>query len=321
MVRLHAEAKSYDEAYTAAQALVYLVGGATAEEGQVVSRLRRFIRESATGSLEESHWELLHHENARGPVAAILALLVREAPQIFVQEPKDLGIHPRKDEVDVASSKLFFADMYKYAARTLGMPLPRLFRTSREGVDLRVIPLERPALLVHDELLKERPKKELWFSLAKALAFLRPELMLARFMPHDQLDALFQAAASLGTSRFAVTGDPHLVAKLKRRLGNLLPEVTRTQKLKLLARAHCDVRRPGDVRAYMDAAELSGNRAGALLAADLEVVRRVVVSEKAAVSKLKDEVRLRDLAVFWSSEGNAALRQHLGLSVVVPTTT
>jgi hypothetical protein len=254
-------------------------------------------------------------------VAAILALLVREAPQLFVQEPKDLGIHPRKDEVDVAASRQFFTDMYKYAARTLGMPLPRLFRTSREGVVLQVLPLERPAMWVHDEMLKERPKKELWFSLGKAMAFLRPELMLARFMPHDQLDALFQAAASLGTSRFAVTGDPHLVTKLRRRLENILPEITRTQKLKLLARAYCDVQRPGDVRAYMDAAELSANRAGALLAGDLEVVRQVVVSEKAAVSKLKDEVRLRDLAIFWSSEGNAALRQHLGLSIVVPTTT
>jgi hypothetical protein len=205
-------------------------------------------------------------------------------------------------------------------ARTLGLPLPRLYRTSREGVVLQVLPLERPAMMVHDEMLRERPKKELWFSLGKAMAFLRPELMLARFMPHDQLEALFQAAASLGTSRFAVTADPHLVAKLRRRLENLLPEATRTQTLKLLARAYCDVQRPGDVRSYMDAAELSANRAGALLAGDLEVVRRVVVSERAAVSKLKDEVRLRDLAVFWSSEGNAALRQHLGSSIVVPTT-
>jgi len=138
-------------------------------------------------------------------------------------------------------------------------------------------------------------------------------------MPHDQLDALFQATASLGTSRFVVTADPHLVQKLKHRLEKSLPEETRAQTLKKLARAYCDVQHPGDVRAYMDAAELTSNRVGALLAGDLDVVRRIVVAEKAAVSKLKEERRLQDLVLFCTSEDYAALRAQLGLSVVVPS--
>jgi hypothetical protein len=137
-------------------------------------------------------------------------------------------------------------------------------------------------------------------------------------MPHDQLNAVFQAAASLGTSRFVVTADPHLVEKLKHRLERSLSNETRTQTLKKLARLYCDVQHPGDVRAYMDAAELSSNRAGALLAGDLDVVRRMVVSEKAAVSKLKEETRLEDLVRFCTSDEYASLREGLGLSVVVP---
>ena len=57
---------------------------------------------------------------------------------------------------------------------------------------------------------------------------------------------------------------------------------------------------------------------GALLAGDLDVVRKMVVSEKAQVSKLRDETRLKDLAIFCVSEEYAALREKLGLSVVVP---
>ncbi len=318
MIGLHAEAKDYDQTYTAAQVLAFLLDGASAEEGQVVTRLRRFAREAASGSLDAARWEQLLHERAQGPLPAILTLLVREAAEIFVQQPKELGLQPKKDELDVAGSMLFFVNMYKYVARTLGLPSPRLFRPGEPGARLQLLPLAPPALVAGEELFQERPKKELWFTIGKAMAFLRPELTLARLMPHDQLDAVFQAAASLGTSRFVVTADQHLVEKLKRRLEKVLPDQARTQKLKLLARAYCDVQHPGDVRAYMDAAELTSNRVGALLAGDLDVVRRMVVAEKAAVSKLKDETRLRDLVLFCTSEAYGALRRDLGLSVVVP---
>ncbi|HEX8908762.1 MAG TPA: tetratricopeptide repeat protein [Anaeromyxobacteraceae bacterium] len=318
LVALHAERKDYDQAYSAAQALAFLAGGASAEEAQVVSRLRRFAREAASGALDAARWETILHERAKGPLVAILALLAREAADLFLQQPKDLGLSPKKDEVDVAGSMLFLVNMYKYVARTLGIPAPRLFRPGEAGARLQLLPLTPAALLAGEELFRERPKKELWFTIGKAMAFLRPELTLARLMPHDQLDAVFQAAASLGTSRFVVTADPHLVQKLKQRLEKALPEQTRSQQLKLLARAYCDVQHPGDVRAYMDAAELTSNRVGALLSGDLDVVRRMVVAEKAAVSKLREETRLRDLIVFCTSEAYGALRRDLGLSVVVP---
>jgi tetratricopeptide (TPR) repeat protein len=320
LIGLHAEMKRYDEAYAAAQTLAFLLGGGRTEEGQVVSRLRRFARDTASAQLDDALWaERLLHERARGPLVAILSLLVREASEVFIQSPKDLGLNPKKDELDVAASMLFFANMYKYVARTLGFTVPRLFRSAEAGSRLQLLPLQPWALLASEDLFKERPKKELWFTIGKSMAFLRPELTPARLMPHDQLNAVFQAAASLGTSRYVVTADPQLIDKLKRRLERVLPEQTRTQKLKLLARAYCDVQQPGDVRAYMDAAELTSNRVGALLAGDLDVVRKMVVTERAAVSKLKEEARLRDLVLFCTSEDHAALREHLGLSVIVPT--
>ena len=318
LISLHASLKDYDQAYSAAQSLAFLVGAATPEEGKVVARLRRFARDTASAPLDDALWEKILHERARGPLAAILALLVRDASELFVQQPKDLGLNSKKDEVDVQGSMLFFVNMFKYVARTLGLPAVRLFRPGEASARLQALPVQPPGLVAGEELFKERPKKELWFIIGKAMAFLRPELTLARLMPHDQLDAVFQAAVSLGTSRFTVTADPHLVERLKRRLEKALPETTRTQTLKLLARSYCGVRQPNDVRAYLDAAELTSNRVGTLLAGDLDVVRRAVLVEKSAVSKLKEETRLRDLVLFCTSPDYAELRQRLGLSVVVP---
>ena len=317
-MKLHAGRRAFDEAYLAAQALVFLSGGASAEEGQVVSRLRRFARDAVQGNLEEPDWSGIFPERARGPLAEILTLVGREASALFTQDLKDLGLNPRKDEVDVDGSMLFVASLLKLAARAMALPVPRLFRSREPGGRLQVLPVAFPALAAGEELFQERPRKELLFTVGKAMAFLRPELVLARHMPHEQLEAVFQAAVSLGTSRFEVTADQALVQRLRSRLERTLPEQTRTQRLKLLARAYCDVQRPGDVRAFLDAAELASNRTGALLAADLDVVRRRVTLERPAVSKLKEDVRLRDLTLFGASEACARMREKLGVSVAVP---
>lgn len=317
LIGLHASRKEFDQAYSAAQALAHLLNAASPEELQVVSRLRRFTREQASRRLDDALWrERLFHEKVRGPLGEIMRLLAREAGGLFVQSPKDLGLNPKKDEVDLAGSMLFFVNMYKYVARTLGMDALRLFK-SDQGGRLQLVSTEPPGIVAGEAVFRERPKKELWFSIAKAMAFARPELKLARLMPHDQLDVVFQAACSLGTSRFVVTADPHLVEKLKHQLEQVLPEKTRTQTLKKLARAYCDVQQAGDVRAYMDGAELTSNRVGALLAGDLEIVRKMVQAEKAQVSKLRDEAKVKDLVLFIVSEDYTVLRQQLGLSVVV----
>jgi golgin subfamily B member 1 len=298
--------------------LAHLLDAATPEEIQVVSRLRKFSREQASRTLDDDGWALLLHERMKGPLADVLTLLALHARPMFLQKEKDLGIVPKKDELDVQGSMLFFANMFKYVERTLGFRGLRLFRKEEVPSRLQVVPTEPPGLLADEAMFKERPKKELWFAIGKAMAFARPELYLARLMPHDQLDLVFQAACAVGTSKFVVTADPHVVEKLKRELERTLPENVRKNTLKLLARQYCEVQHAGDVRAYLDGAELTSNRAGALLAGDLEVARKGIVAERPQVSKLRDEMRIRDLALFCVSEEYGRLREKLGFSCVVP---
>lgn len=318
LVSLYATRKQFDRAYSAAQVLVHLTGQGTPEDVAVVGRLRKFARDQAAKPLDDKLWGLLLHERLLGPLAEIMALLAVHAQPMFVQTPKELGLNLKKDEVDVPKSMLFLVNMFKYVARTLGVEPLRLFRREEVPSRLQLVPTDPPGVLVAEALFSDRPKKELWFALGKALAFCRPELYMARLMTHDQLDLIFQAACSVGTSKFVVTADPHLVAKLKTELEKVLPEKVRANTLKLLARQYCDVQHPGDVRAYLDGAELTSNRVGALLAADLEFVRSGVLGEKAQVSKLRDETKVKDLSNFCISEDYAALREQLGLATVTP---
>jgi tetratricopeptide (TPR) repeat protein len=317
LVGLLAARKEYDRAFTAAQVVTFLLGGATSEEQQVVVRLRKMARDQAGRALDDDGWSSLLHERLKGPLADIMTLLALHARPMFVQSLKDLGLNPKKDEVETEGSLLFFANVFKYVTRTLGLRTVRLFRRDEVPSRLQLVSTEPVGLVVADSMFEERPKKELNFLLGKALAFARPELFMARLMPHDQLDLIFQAACSAGTSKFVVTADPHQVEKLKRTLEKTLPENVTKNTLKMLARKYTQVQHAGDVRGYMDSAELTANRVGTLLAGDLDVVRKMVTTEKAQVSKLRDETQLRDLALFCLSEEYAALRERLGLTVVV----
>jgi len=318
LIGLHAGRKAYDRAYSAAQVLAHLTGGASAEELAVVGRLRKYARDQANRSLDDQAWGRLFHERIRGPLVEIMMLLAEHAAPMFTQTPKELGINVKKEELDVAGSMLFFVNMFKYVERTLAVEPVRLFKREEETPRLQLVPTDPPGLVASADAFRDRPKKELWFSIGKALAFKRPELFLARLMPHDQLEVVFQAACSAGTSRFVVTADPHQVAKVKRELERILPEPVRVNALKLLARGYTEVQQPGDVRAYLDAAELTSNRVATLLCADLETARRAVLAERPQVSKLRDETKLRDLSNFCISEDYAALREQLGLAAVVP---
>jgi len=286
---------------------------------QVVSRLRKFARDQASRPLDDELWGLVKHDRVKGPLADILTLLAMHARTMFLQKEKDLGINPKKDEIDVQGSMLFFANMFKYVERTLGFKSLRLFRKDELPSRLQLVPTDPAGLGVVEDAFAERPKKELWFALGKAMTFARPEMVLARLMPHDQLDLVFQAACAVGTSRFVVTADPHLVEKLKRELERTLPEKVTKNALKVLARNYCDVQHPGDVRAYLDGAELTSNRVGALLGGDLEVAKKGIMVEKPQVSKLREDSRMRDLETFCLSEAYATLRDRLGLSCVVPS--
>ncbi len=308
--------KDLDRAYAAADVLAHLLRTASPEELETVDRLRRLAREFATRSLDDVLWQRLLHERLRtGPVPAILSLLAREAGSIFVQAPKDLGLNPARDEIDLATSGLVLANGIKYAARSLGIEGVRLFRVVGSPMRLGFANTDPPSLVAGEETYQDRPRRELWYVAARAVSYYRPELRLARLMPHDQLQAVFQAACCVGSPAFVPTAEPRMVQRMRGTIERVLRERGKLPVLERLAEEYAATARPGDVRAHMDAVELTSNRAGALLSGDLQVARRLVLEEKAQVSKLQDEAKVRDLVQFCLSEDWAVLRDALGLSV------
>jgi len=73
-------------------------------------------------------------------------------------------------------------------------------------------------MLAGEDMFKDRPKRELWFMIAKTMAFLRPELAMVRLHPADEIEAIVQAAVTLRRPTSPSAADPNLVAQQQRRL-------------------------------------------------------------------------------------------------------
>src|SRR5690606_9440903 len=131
------------------------------------------------------------------------------------------------------------------------------------------------------------------FLLGRCLAFTRHELALAPFHDEANLEVLLQAAVLLGEPRFKRTADAAQVEKVRGKLAKLLPQQAQ-QRLQKIAYAYARDRNRQSVRAWLEAAELTASRVGALLAGDLGVARHQLAALP-PIADLSLERRVRDL--------------------------
>jgi golgin subfamily B member 1 len=318
LARLHAARKEYDEAYITSQVAVHLLGDRDPDEEQVVERLKRYARETANRSMTDRLWtEHVYHERLRGPMAEVLAICQDATAGAFAVDHGRLNVNPKRDRVDVAQSMLFFANMYKYVARAFSMEAAELFKIP--GISGLALGNTWPiCFLASEDMFKDRPKKELWFAIAKAMAFSRPELAMARLHPPEELEAIFQAALYLAVPTFRPTADPQELQKQGRKLEKGLSETARPALFRAARECLKDPNQT-ELRGYIEAVEHTANRAGILLCADVEVAKRCLAKDPGVAARLPERSKVRDLMLFCLSSNFFSLRKALGLSIEIPT--
>ncbi|AKU91265.1 Adventurous gliding motility protein K [Vulgatibacter incomptus] len=320
LVRLQARRKDYDSAYSSAQVVSSLLGQGGADEEGILQRLKGFAKDSAARPLTERHWrEHLLHEELRGVTASILALIQEQAGSLFAKDHGELKIDGRevridrkRDRVDVPTSMLFFVSAYRQVAKALGLEAVELFKV--QGVTgLHLAGTLPPSLVAGEELFTDqRPKKELYFHIGRMLAWTRPELAMTRLRSRAEVELIVESAVALGVPGYRARSNPDALDKVKKRLARTVSAPAH-RRLEELGKAYAAAR--PDLGAYIQAAEASANRAGALLAGDLAIVSRCLAADGPQGGA---EAMRRDLVEFALSESWTTLRKDLGLAVVVP---
>lgn len=337
LVRLSAKTKDYDGAYVAAQVGAHLVGESGADEREILTKLTPYAKrkeqaaKQLTGNLFTA---LVYHPKVRGPMGDILALVYEKLGAYYAKKPSTFGVDATKDRVDLDNSLELAVQTYKYISKildmeSLGLYSPYLMHTrerlKQKGAGLttppdkdlllEILQTHPVSLKAGGKLFSEQAQKELYFFLGKTMTFARPELALARLLPAEKLDAVFQAAVLTGVPSFRATADPRAIEAELRVIERLEPHFRST--LARLGRDYARTASGTDVRNFVEGAELTANRVGALLATDLEAVKNALGKDPGAAAKLPLRARIRDLLIFCLSKEYLELRNALGLKIEI----
>lgn len=337
LVRLHATAKQYDEAYAAAQVVAHLIGDPGTEEREILGKLGPYAkrRENAQKPMTDRLWtELLYHPKVRGPIGEILALVHEQFGAEYAQKPSEYGFEPRAHRINVDTSEVAAIKTYREVLHTLNMDALELYspyltmQLDRQRGKVKPGPTPDPdvflelchtaplSLKAGKRLFAEDQQAALRFFLAKHLAFSRSELALARLFPIEQLEVVFQAAVQAAVPSFRVTADPRAVDEERRRVERRLPEAAQPA-LTRLSRAYLGIAPLPDVRSFVEGVEHTANRAGMLLAADVEAAKNCLKQDPGGAARLPLRAKSRDLMLFCMSPEYAKLRAALGINIEI----
>lgn len=335
LARLHATRKEYDAAFLAAQAVVSLLGEGGPEEREILTKLTPYAkrREQPQAVLSDRAWtEKLMHPKARGPVGEVFALIWQQAGASLARKPAQLDLDPKRHRIDLATAEELVVHQTKSMANALGLdsPLelwspylsgrraePKGAASAHPDQELGLVPQMTWPLSWRAGAapFKVTSQRELIFSVARSLTWGRPEFALAAMVPAERLEALFQAAMVLVSQKFRHTLDPRLIEPERKLLEKALSEPARAT-LARIARSYLETETLGDVRAFLEGAELTAARAGLLLSGSVEAAKAQLEKDTGRV-RLPLRTRIRDLLVFTLSEELGELRTELGTEVQV----
>lgn len=335
IAQLSARARDYDGAYVAAQVAQHLLGEVGPDEREILTKLSPYAqrREQARRPVSEPLWARIYHPKLQGPMAGILALIYNQLGALFARRHSSFGIDPRLNRVDLSGQE-FALNNFRYVRQLCGMPDVELyspylvalrermkkgaqalqqFTHPEKGLLLEMVHVHPIALKAGGALFSETDQKALNFCMVREMTFCRPELVLARMLPMARLEALFQAALYYSVPGYAPTADLRAIEAEGRILARMGQQFLAA--LAQLGQQYVQAAAPDDLRTYIEAAELTANRAATLLCSDIRVA--VELMGKDPISRVPLRARVRDLLLFCMSADYARLRAELGLNIEV----
>jgi tetratricopeptide (TPR) repeat protein len=313
--QVYAQQNQRDKAAAAAYALTFLKKG-DADDQRLAAEQKQKPFAWSRRSLNDELWQRIQHPDEDRALTALFSAL---APMLGIsnaQTHKQANLN-RKDALESNETRGIGRYLRK-SASALGIAFPEAYVRPDQKEPVQFVAcvdknMLVPVLLLGQPLLQEkRPEREIAFELGRKLAHLRPERIMRYLLPQPaQLQHIIEAAITLGSGIDGV-GDVHkTVEGMKRALAPVVLEQVAAVGRKLRG----DGSRPEALAlSWLQHSDLTGSRAGFLLAGDLETSARIIAAEPAAATTLPPMQRLLDLV--WSSvtEDLFSAKKHLGVA-------
>ncbi|WP_437786482.1 protein kinase domain-containing protein [Sorangium sp. So ce1097] len=313
--KLYTETKRADAAFCLCQALCCL-NAAEPDEERFFRRLRPDTAAAAQQPLDEEGWTTgLTHPDADPLLTAIFGVIEPAVLRKNGQPLEELG-YQLAYQIDLARHPYPMSQTLYYAAGVLGLEPPVTFQNPNDGGGVSFLHAHVPAIVLGAAALQmDLPTQAAAFIAARHLTYYRPGMYLRHLVPTGTgLRAWLFAAIKLISPTFPITKelegpvmenlavlDPTIVGPARDQLASIVT--------KLLQAGAIDLKR------WVSGIDLTADRAGFLLANDLELAQEMIKAADDASAAVSQKERLKELLLYAVSEEYFAVRQRLGINV------
>ncbi len=314
--RLYTEAKRADAAWCLCQALSVL-GMADGDEDRFYRRMRPETAAPARTRLGDEDWaKHLMHPDADPILTSILALIEPAVLATRADTLENLGYDTRY-AIDLSLHPYPMSQTIYYAAGVLGMNPPPTFQNINDEGGVSFLHAQLPSIVLGRAAFEvEVPQQVAAFIVARHLAYYRPGLYVRHLIPTGTgLKAWVFAAIKMNSPQFPVS--PDLEGPVAENLKALNAYITGPARERLASLVSKLLTSGGalDLKRWVAAVDLTADRAGLLVAHDLETAAEMIKASDEAVSPVSHSDRLRQLIMFSVSESYFALRQLLQIGI------
>jgi tetratricopeptide (TPR) repeat protein len=314
--KLYTEVKRPDESWCVCQALTVLKSAEPDEESFFKKHRRREPAAAAEVVSHELWVKNLMHPEQDPLLTDIFATITPAVIATRGQPLSSFGLDA-KDKRDPENDDADMARTLHYAAAVLSVPLPSVFYRKDDAGGLSFVFSNPPAIGLGKGALAGGPGQALAFVAGRQLAYLRPGHYLRMLVPTGGgLRSWLLAAIKSAVGQFPVPKEQS--ANVDENLAAFKKHLTAPQQETLKSHVHKllgDPRQELDLKKWVAGVDLTADRAGFVLANDLELTGMIVRASPDDAASLPQKDRLKELHLYSVSEEYLSLRHKLGIAI------
>ncbi len=312
--RLYTEAKRADAAWCLCQALS-VQNLAEPDEERFYKRHRADNAAPAQAALDDGDWLKLAHADVDPLVTKIFAMIQPSIVRTRTPPLDQMG-YDQRYAIDLSLHPYPVSQTLFYAHGVLGMTPPLVFQNPNDPAGLGFLHARTPAIVLGRAAFEANvPTQSMAFVAGRHLTYFRPGFYVRHVIPTGTgLKAWLFAAIKMSVPQFPVA--PDLEGQAAEAMAALNQDFQGVQR-ELLASLVSRLLQEGttlDLKKWVTSIDLTADRAGFLLAHDLQMAADVLrATEEAAVLPAKE--RTKELVLFSISEEYLALREKLVVTI------